>query len=240
VAPARPRAYTVGMTDETSQARGDVAERVEGRVLDAALKLAPAMGWSDRLIPAAAREAGVSEAEARLLLPQGARDLAALLWRRHDAATGAALSRIDPQTMKVRERIREAVKLRVEIAAADGEAERRAAAWLALPPNGPLALRLAWATADQLWRWAGDTATDENHYSKRAILSGVLLSTAVAYTGRGPEAAWRTLDAQIDRVMRFEVWKARLPKPSAFAQDLARRLGRLRYGAAEAGGAEER
>ena len=38
----------------------------------------------------------------------------------------------------------------------------------------PLGLRLAWESADALWRWAGDTATDENHYSKRVLLAGIL------------------------------------------------------------------
>jgi ubiquinone biosynthesis protein COQ9 len=219
---------------ERDLGEGDVAERVEARLLDAALKLAPALGWSDRLVAAAAREAGVSEAEARLLLPGGARDLAALLWRRHDRLALRALGRVDAASLKVRERMREAVRRRVEVAVEDGEGERRAAAWLALPPHAPLALRLAWGTADALWRWAGDTATDENHYSKRAILSGVLLATATAHNARGAEAAWRTLDAQIDRVMRFEAWKARLPRPSEMAHRLAGRLGRLRYGPADA------
>ena len=208
----------------------DVAEAVEARLLDAAVALAPAVGWNDRLLSAAARRAGVSEGEARLLMPKGARDLAALLWRRHDDQAMAALSAIDPSTLKIRERIRSAVEARVEAAAADGEAEKKASSFLALPGNAALALRLAWATADRLWRWAGDTATDENHYTKRAILSGVILSTAMTRMARGREAAQAHLDARIEDVMRFEKWKAGLPKPSQIGLELAGRLGRLRYG----------
>lgn len=208
----------------------DVAEAVEARLLDAAVALAPAVGWNDRLLSAAARRAGVSEGEARLLMPKGARDLAALLWRRHDDQAMAALSAIDPSTLKIRERIRSAVEARVEAAAADGEAEKKASPFLALPGNAALALRLAWATADRLWRWAGDTATDENHYTKRAILSGVILSTAMTRMARGREAAQAHLDARIEDVMRFEKWKAGLPKPSQIGLELAGRLGRLRYG----------
>ena len=47
------------------------------------------------------------------------------------------------------------------------EAVRRALAILAMPQNVPLALRLGWPTADRMWRLAGDTSTDFNHYSKR-------------------------------------------------------------------------
>ena len=207
----------------------DPVAAAEDRLLDAALRHAPGLGWGGRLVQAAAREAGVGAGELRLILPAGAADLAALLWRRHDAAALAELGGIDAASLKVRERIRTAVATRVEVAARDGEAERRAAAFLALPPHALLGLRMAWTTADGLWRWAGDTATDENHYSKRAILAGLLVSTASARLSGGPAAAARRLEGGIDRVMAFEVWKAKLPR--ADAAGIAAALGRLRYGA---------
>ena len=80
-----------------------------------------------------------------------------------------------PTSLKMRERIARAVSARMEAGAADLEATRRCAAFLALPTNADLGLKLAWESADHLWRWAGDTATDWNHYSKRAILSGILI-----------------------------------------------------------------
>src|SRR5205823_2585108 len=61
-----------------------------------------------------------------------------------------------------------------EAAAADAPATQRMNGFLALPHHMALGARLLWDSADALWRWAGDTATDENHYSKRMILSGVL------------------------------------------------------------------
>ena len=209
----------------------DPVSAAEDRLLDAAVRLAPQLGWGGRLVEAAAREAGVGAGELRLVAPRGAEDLAALLWRRHDAQAAEALAGVDAAALKVRERIRTAVATRVEIAAADGEAERRAAAYLALPTHAPLALRLGWSTADALWRWAGDTATDENHYTKRAILAGVLLSTAAVRAASGGEAATRHLDRAIGAVMRFETLKAQLPRTGPLFQQAAAALGRLRYGA---------
>ena len=206
----------------------DWADRAEGRALDAAVRLAPTLGWGARLAAAAAREAGLEPATASLLMPNGAGDLAALLWRRHDRGAAAALAEVDAAALKVRERIRRAVEARTEAAMADEAAVRKASAWLALPPHAPLALRLAWATADGLWRWAGDTSTDENHYSKRAILAGLLVSTASARLSGGPQAAARRLDGGLARVMAFETWKARLPKVDGGG--LAAALGRMRYG----------
>ena len=214
-----------------SMSAADPVSLAEERLLDAAVRHAPTLGWGGRLVEAAAREAGVGAGELRLILPSGAADLAALLWRRHDAQALAHLAGTDAATLRTRARVRTAVATRVEVAFADGEAEKRAAAFLALPTHAPLALRLAWATSDGLWRWAGDTATDENHYTKRAILSGVLLSTAAVRMASGREGAERHLDRAIGGVMAFEKLKAGLPSPGALADRAAAALGRWRYGA---------
>ncbi len=203
------------------------ALETEQQVLDAALRIAPRLGWGRATLVAAAKACGLSPAEADLLFPNGGRDLAALLSRRHDAAALAALP--DPAALKIRERIRAAVVARLDAAAVDQAALRRWLGFLALPMNLPLALRLVWESADQLWRWAGDTATDENHYSKRAILSGILIGTLVQDLTAGRAAALETLDARIQNVMDFEKWKAGV-RPSDFAKDVAGALARLRFG----------
>jgi ubiquinone biosynthesis protein COQ9 len=207
----------------------DWAGETEQRVLDEALRLVPSTGWSRATMVLAARAAGLSEPEAELLLPHGARDLAALLSRRHDTAALAALSLTDASTLKIRERIRVGVIARLDAARTDEAAVRRWAGFLSLPTNLPLALRLVWDSADALWRWAGDTATDENHYSKRAILSGILITTLAIDMASGREHALAHLDRSIDNVMAFEKWKAGV-KPAELARDVAGALSRLRYG----------
>lgn len=208
-------------------ANDDWAVAAEQRVLDAALTLAPTRGWSRATTVSAAKAAGLSEADAELLLPGGPRDLAALLSRRHDAAALAALP--DPAGLKIRERIRAAVVARLDAVLADREAVRRWAGFLALPTNLPLVLRLLWESADVLWRWAGDTATDENHYTKRAILSGILIQVTALDLQLGRAEALAALDARIQNVMDFEKWKAGF-KPSDLAKDLAGALARVRFG----------
>jgi ubiquinone biosynthesis protein COQ9 len=219
------------MTRDDQTPQGDWTDAAEQRLLDAALALAPSLGWGDRLVARAAAEAGFSPGEALLVLPNGPRDLAALLSRRHDAAGLAALDGVDPKGLKIRERIARAVEARLDAAAADSEALRRWAGFLALPLNLPLAARLVWESADRLWRWAGDVSVDENHYSKRAILAAILVSTLAIRLSGGREAASAYLAARIENVMAFETWKAGL-KPMAFGQEIAAALGRLRYGKA--------
>ena len=111
----------------------------------------------------------------------------------------------------------------------DAEATRRWCGFLALPTNTPLGMRLAWASADCLWRWAGDTATDENHYTKRALLAEILVSTLAVRMAMGGNAAAAHLDGRINAVMAFEKWKAGV-KPSDFAHRAAGTLARLRFG----------
>lgn len=206
------------------------AETAEQQVLDAALKIAPEEGWTSRLAIMAGKACGLSAGETELLLPHGAGDLAALLSRRHDAAALAALAKIDPKTLKIRERIARSVEARLNAMATDEAAVRRLAGFLALPPHAALGARLAWESADVLWRWAGDTATDENHYSKRALLAGILTGALAIRLSSGPAAALAFTDRRIENVMAFETWKrtTRL-KPSQMLGQVAGALGRMRY-----------
>ena len=214
------------MSDST-----DWADETESRLLTAALTHAPRLGWTSRTVTAAAHDVGLSPAEAELLLPHGPRDLAALLAQRHDRRALEALADLDPASLKVRERIRRGVLARCDGAMDDEAAVRRWAGFLSLPANLPLGLRLAWASADNLWRWAGDTATDENHYSKRALLAEILISTLAIRLAGGANAAADHLAARIDAVMAFERWKAGI-KPATAAARFAGMLGRMRYGRA--------
>ncbi len=220
--------YIQPMPDAT-----DWAAQTENRLLEAALPLVPELGWNSRLARRAGQAIGLSPPEVELLLPGGARDLAALFSYRHDEAALNTLSALDSAALKIRERIARGVEARVEAAASEEPATRSWMGYLALPPNLALAGRLFWASADVIWRWAGDTSTDANHYSKRAILAGLLSSTLAVRMSNTPAAASTHLERGIDAVMAFEKFKAKVgPRP--FAAAAAEALGRLRYGARQA------
>jgi ubiquinone biosynthesis protein COQ9 len=208
----------------------DWASETEQRLLDAALPLAPRLGWTTRLVKAAGATVGLTAADTELLLPEGGRDLAALYARRLDDKAVAALAGIDPATLKIRERIRAGVVGWLRAARDEESATRRWLGVLALPANAALGLRLLWASADSVWRWAGDTATDENHYTKRVLLAEILLSSLAILLTSGLGAAERHLDRRIEGVMRFERVKGRLKVISALADQAATTLGRWRYG----------
>jgi ubiquinone biosynthesis protein COQ9 len=136
--------------------------------------------------------------------------------------------------MKVRERITTAVLARLDALRPHKEAARRAAAFLSLPHNLPLATRLLYRTVDSMWRAVGDTSTDFNFYTKRAILAAVWSSTLVRWFNDSSEGESDTrsfLADRIENVMQFEVVKAklrealaRLPSPASILESLSPRL----------------
>ena len=226
--------YSGDMTQTADAApKTDWASRMEQAVLDAAIERAPALGWNSRLARAACEANGLSLGDEELLLPNGARDLAALLSRRHDSRALQALEAAPAATMKIRERIAAAVSARMEAGAQDIEAAKRCAGFLTLPTNVDLGFKLAWESADHLWRWAGDTATDQNHYSKRAILGGILIPALTMRWFEGREAAEAFVARRIENVMAFEKWKAGKDFDAPI-KAVTEALGRLRYGAKEA------
>ena len=103
---------------------------------------------------------------------------------------------------------------------------------LAMPQNIPLALRISWRSADLMWRIAGDTNTDFNHYTKRMTLGAVYGSTLLAWLDDESEGWMETgafLDRRIDDVMKIEKWKAEWRGSSDQRLSVSRFLGRLRY-----------
>ena len=81
-------------------------------------------GWSNSTFVAACREADISERKARLFCPRGALDLAIAFHKWGDDQFETAFTQKKISELKVREKIRKAVELRIKLAS-DKEAVRR-------------------------------------------------------------------------------------------------------------------
>ncbi len=203
------------------------------------LQLAPAIadaaafdGWSEAAVRDAATTAGVDPDAALFAFSGGAMDMIAAWVRGVDAAMQAALPADQIAALKIRERIRTLVQFRLDAIANQKEALRRALAIMAMPQNAPRSLALGWSSADAMWRLAGDTATDYNHYTKRLTLGSIYAATLAVYVNDNSEDHADTkafLDRRIDGIMKFEKAKAQLLRPREQLFSPARVLGRLRY-----------
>ncbi|MDR6770271.1 COQ9 family protein [Azospirillum sp. BE72] len=149
------------------------------------------------------------------------------------------LDRLEAQPlaeMKVRERISLAVRTYFEVLEPYREAKRRQLSYLAMPQNVALGLRLLYRTVDAMWFAAGDTSTDYNHYTKRALLSAVVSSSTFYWLDDQSEGHVETrafIDRRLADVMA--VGKATssvgkigsmlnfLPNPLRFARQMRQR-----------------
>jgi ubiquinone biosynthesis protein COQ9 len=207
--------------------------RFRARILEAFPAHAAREGWTEGAFKAAAAQAGLSEGEAALACPKGSFDLFDAFADRADQAMLDALADLDLQSMRIRDKVRAAVQLRLQAQAPYKQAARVMTRALSRPSRAPEAARLLWRTADRVWRALGDTSTDENFYSKRAILSGVLASTYARWFSDDSEdsaATWAFLDDRIENVMQFEKFKARLKPVSEGVQNAVGVVARFRYG----------
>lgn len=208
--------------------------RFRARLLDAFTAHAARLGWTEAAFRAAREEAGLSEGEVALACPHGVADLFDAFADRADQVMLERLEELDLGGLRYSERVKAAVQARLEAQAPYKDAARAMTRALARPTRAPEAARLLWRTADRIWRALGDTSTDENFYSKRAILSGVLASTyARWFSDHSADHAdtWSFLDARIGNVMQFEKLKAQLKPLAGLGETAAGLAARFRYGA---------
>jgi ubiquinone biosynthesis protein COQ9 len=211
---------------KSEDTRIDDLEPVRAAILKEALERAPFEGFTAQALRDAARAAGYDTGTMRVAFPKGPGDLLAYWSRGLDARMAEDLKTRGLDNMRIRDKVTLAVRLRIEAMAEHRAAARRAASTLTLPHNAALGPRLLYETVDAIWRAIGDTSTDFNFYSKRAILAGVYSSTLMVWFedfSDGCEKTWTFLDHRIENVMEFEKFKARtreklkdIPSPLAF------------------------
>ena len=82
---------------------------------------------------------------------------------------------------------------------------------MALPHHIGKASQLLYATVNAIWYYAGDTSTDYNFYTKRALLAWVYSSTFLYWLQDDSEdhhKTWMFLDRRIEEVLTLP----KLPK----------------------------
>jgi ubiquinone biosynthesis protein COQ9 len=189
-------------------------------------------GWSDAAVHAAADEAGVDRDVAKLAFKDNAIDMIDAWIDSIDMELAHRLPAEKLATMKIRDRITALLATRLDIMAPDRESLRRAMAIMAMPQNLVRSAKIGWRSADRMWRLAGDTASDFNHYTKRMTLSAVYASTLSVFVNDDSDNfadARAFLDRRIDNVMQFEKVKFQAKQRQEYVPSLSRFIGRLRY-----------
>jgi ubiquinone biosynthesis protein COQ9 len=189
-------------------------------LVEATLEHVPFDGWTKQALQAGAEDLDLASGEVDRLLPGGIRQAIKTYVELTDRKMVAALDEMGLENLKIRERIAAAVKTRLDLVEGQKDTVRAALAFLALPQNAALGLKLTHGTVDKMWVAAGDTSTDHNWYTKRMLLAGVYGSTLAYWlddTSDGHADSWAFLDRRIGNVMQIPKITAKIGKAGKFA-----------------------
>ncbi len=205
-------------------------------ILEDALRAVPFDGWSDDALSAgmeAAVRAGIDPVSVRSAFPGGAKQLLQFFMAEADREMVAQATALGLNQGPVRERISGIVRLRLEILGPHKESIRRALTLQLLPGRAPSAMRGLYHTVDAIWRAAGDSSTDFNFYSKRALLAAVYGSALLHWVDDASDdcaETWEFLERRIAHTLRIGKVRRRAEKLLCPVPSPLPALTRLRYG----------
>jgi ubiquinone biosynthesis protein COQ9 len=157
----------------------------------------PFDGWTLRAVRAGLAETGAAPEDADQLFPGGAADMIETFCDWSDRRMEASAASLDPG-LRLHQRLRALIALRLEQNRPHKEAVRHALALLALPGHARLAFSCTARTVDAIWHAAGDASADFSWYTKRAILAAVY-GTTLLYWLRDPSEDDAATLAFLDR-----------------------------------------
>ncbi len=179
-------------------------------LIDATLGHVPFEGWTQKAVLAGAKDIGFNKNKAACAFPGQPIDLLIYHSNLADRRMADAVLELDLDNMKIRERIKAAIKIRLGAASNHKEALRSGLHLLASPNNTFTTLRLLYDTVDCIWFSIGDSSVDFNFYSKRALLGNVYFFTFLFWLNDKSEKnehTWSFLDRRIEEVMKFQSLK---------------------------------
>jgi ubiquinone biosynthesis protein COQ9 len=193
-------------------------ENIKEKILIKALKIIPFKGWNLEALREASLNAEFDDNLAELIFLDGVDGLADYYFSHLDNLMISSLSKIDINNLKIRERVFEAIKARINLLAKDKAVTIRTVTYLSMPWNMPLGNRLVWRTVDLIWyEVCNDRSTDFNYYTKRFLLYIVYTSTVLYWLSDSSARYNDTFDflkRKIDNVLKMGNFIYKLKKTS--------------------------
>ena len=175
-------------------------------VLLAALPDVAENGWRWASLEKAAQSCDLQDDMHSSLFPNGLVDAVAHFSDYIDRAMLKKLENIPTSSLRSKDKVRAAILARYDILTPYKEATKATLAFWAMPNHVIQGQRVLWRSADRIWTWAGDTATDYNRQTKRALLSSILMGTNMVWIGDDSENNIVTqafLDRRLENIMEF-------------------------------------
>ena len=194
--------------------------------------------WSKQALRDGAEQIGHDHFTVERAFPGGIPELVEYFSDWTDRCMLEELASHNLEEMKVGQRIALAIRTYLTVLEPYKEAKRRQLAYHAMPQHLPLGFKLLYRTVDAMWFAAGDTATDYNHYTKRATLSAVLSSATFYWLDDESEdhtETWAFVDRRLKDVATFGKATSSasglgkllsgLPSPARFVRQARQRAG---------------
>lgn len=190
------------------------SQKLRDAWLKALLPKVETAGWTSRTARIAAQEAGLTPGERALAAPNGITDLIDHFFIGSTEDMRAALSKQDLSRLRTHERVSAGLVAWLDGLSAHKPVVRKAAGRGLAPWGTGAAVKRVWAIADAIWDAAGDTATDYNRQTKRALLSAVIPSIVLYWLDHeDPEALKDFIDRRLNTAMRVGQTGGKILKP---------------------------
>lgn len=180
------------------------SENLRETWLEALLPRVEQSGWTHRAARLAAEEAGLTAGEQALAAPNGVTDLIDHFFDRSMDRMLEALAVVDLGNVRTHERVAAALMAWLD-GLEDHKAVVRKAAGRGLAPWGAgAAVQRVWSVADTIWDAAGDTATDYNRQTKRALLSATIPSIVLYWLDHDdPAGVEQFIERRLSQAMKL-------------------------------------
>ncbi len=184
---------------------------IKDRIVETMLAEVAQRGWSWDGAVEAAQKAGFQDTMCKAVFPEGLNDVVAHFSDIVDRRMIERLKKVSPDSLRVRDRVMTAMVNRFELLESMNARRvvKATLSYWALPVRVLQGQRVLWRSADRIWNWAGDTAQDYNKYTKRGLLSSIIMGTTLVWIddkSEGFEATKAFLERRIENVM--EIGKA--------------------------------
>jgi ubiquinone biosynthesis protein COQ9 len=205
------------------------------KILTEFLNICSFDGWSKEALVKAITNCGIDAKFLPLIFENGLLDLAEFYIESYNQKSAKKISHIENfHSQKIRDKIRLSLYARFEAEEHNRVALQRLINFYLNPKNftsfetgpRPMAqgLKDCYKIADFMWKNIGDQSTDFNFYTKRLTLAKIILRSVFVFVKDDSDNFTRTknfIDLEIEKVMKFEKYKARVKKISHSAKKAA-------------------
>ena len=155
--------------------------RIRNEILSETKPYVIKYGWNEKMFNKVIKNSYYDSSLILNLFPEGYISLVQLYLNEINNQMNNESKKLNLIRLKVHERIKELCILRFKIMIKEKELITKTFIHLLLPINYSFSLRNLYKTVDQIWFLAGDSSTDFNFYSKRAILASIYSATILHF-----------------------------------------------------------